>query len=94
MWVMKSIDPSTDQLRPDCVRHLAHLVQNNVGVDYKPMTLLGIKLGMLCEPLVGQYRSKPREIITQMTFLKPTRNIIPDISFSQDCLISFIPIDA
>jgi len=68
-------------------------MQNNVGVDYKPMALLGIKLGMLREPLVGQYRSKSRKVITQMAFLEPTRNIISHISFSQDCLISYIPID-
>jgi hypothetical protein len=39
-------------------------MQDDIGVDYKPMTLLRIKLGMLYKPLVGQYRTEPREIIT------------------------------
>jgi hypothetical protein len=39
-------------------------MQDDVRVDYKPMALLCIKLGMLDEPLVGQNRSEPRELIT------------------------------
>jgi hypothetical protein len=64
MWVVRSGDPSSHQLCSHTVSLAAHLMQDNVGVDHEPMTLLGIKLGMLCEPLVGQYRSKPGEIIT------------------------------
>lgn len=59
-------------------------MQDDVGVDYKPMTLLSIELGMLCKPLVWKYRSEPRELITKVTFLESTRYIITDISFTQD----------
>ena len=59
-------------------------MQDDVGVDYKPVTLLSIQLGMLCKPLVWKYRSEPRELITKVTSLKSTRYIITDISLTQN----------
>jgi hypothetical protein len=60
-------------------------MQDDISIDDEPVTLLCIELGVLDESLVGQNRLEPGKVVTQMTVLESTRDIITDISLSQDC---------
>jgi hypothetical protein len=61
------------------------LAQDDVGIDHEVMSLPATKLGVFRIPYSRQYRLETGEALTQVTVLEPARNIIPDISFPQNC---------
>lgn len=60
-------------------------MKDDVGVDDKPVTELGIKAGVLRVSSRRQDRLESRKISTQMALFEATRNVISNISLPQDC---------
>jgi hypothetical protein len=59
-------------------------MQNDVGVHYKPVSLLRVQLGMLRKTFGRQDRSEPREVDAKLASLEATRYIIPYVSLPED----------
>ena len=83
--VTRSIDPSL--LSADIAsaqEEVADLMEDDIGVDDQPVTLLGIELGVLQESLARQDWSKARELAAEETLFEATGYIVTNISLSQD----------
>jgi hypothetical protein len=63
---------------------VTHLVKHDVRVDNQPVTLLGGKLGVQSVTPFGQHWLEPGKVCAELTFLKPTRNVVTDISLPED----------
>lgn len=64
-------------------------MKDDIRVDYQPVTLLRIELGMLQESLGWQHWSESWEFATQETLLEATWDIVSNVSLAQDWSISF-----
>ena len=60
-------------------------MKDDVRIYHEVVTTLLGQFGMLPVPISRQHRSKSRKLGAEVTVLEAARDVIADISFSQDC---------